>query len=217
MRTIVVILSLFLVVAGLGCAALSTYITPAEIDRPAVAYVVENGMGQTDEYDGYPSVFKAERLKKAVDNTHVTVQFKLRQLMQSDDLAYGIHKNVVANNVEVGMQREEMLFGEKGLLSLGLSMAGFGTLTGFLGLMRKRPGDITSAEYEQALSQARGETVEELSAKQKQLVQVVQGVQRFINTWKDTGVTDELKTCLNFTQDTNTQIAVASVKKELNL
>jgi hypothetical protein len=138
--------------------------------------------------------------------------------MQFDGLEYSIHKSVVANNVEVGMQREEMLFGEKGLLSLGLSMAGFGTLTGFLGLMRKRPGDITSAEYEQALAQAQGKTVEELSVKQRQFVQLVQGINAYITALpKDDPNRLVIKTALSMTQDTDTQIAVQTVKKELNL
>jgi len=219
MKTLIVVLSLLMVVSGLGCAALSHYVTPAEIDQGAVEYVVNSGTGHVEDYAGYPNLVKANALEKDVDVAHTIVQFRLQQHMEEDSLEYSIHKDVVANNVKMGLQREEMLFGQKGLLSLGLSMAGFGTLTGFVGLMRKRPGDVTQVEAEQAITQATGKTMEELTAKQKQFVQVVKGVREFMETYKNTTdnkeavMIKELKTTCDKAQDASTQVAVVEAKK----
>jgi len=216
MRTIVIIMSLFLMLAGLGCAALSEFVTPAGIDRNAVRYVDSSGVADANDYRGYPNLLKAGRLKKDVDAAHDTIQLDLAQQVQKDNLEYGIHTDTTSRNLVVAQQREETLFGETGLLSLGMSMAGIGTLTGFLGLMRKRPGDVTTVEMEQALAQATGKSVEDLSVKQRQFTQVIQGIEKFT----DSITSDEwnrFKDVMNQAQDTDTQIAVQSIKKELNL
>lgn len=211
--TIIVILSLILIAGGIGCAALSNYVTPAEIDRGAVEYVVAADVAESEDYGGYPNLVKANKLKEDVDIAHTVNQFDLQHLLQKDTLDYSIHKDVVATNVVVSQQREEMLFGETGLLSLGLSMAGMGTLTGFLGLMRKRPGDVTSAELQQTVAEATGSTFEELDEKQTQFVQLVSGVSKFMETLKDSpAVLASMKHIFNETQDTETQIAVSEVK-----
>ena len=199
-------------ITGLGCAALSQYVTPAEIDHDAVAYAHRADTAQLADYEGYPNMAKAERLKKDVDAAHSTVQLDLTQQMQSDDLEYSIHKDVVSNNLIVAQQREEILFGETGLLSLGLSMAGFGAFTGLIGLARKRPGDITAPEMEQALATATGQTAAELSIREKQFVQLVNGVQEFMDNQPDVGPQTRLKAAMNKHQDTDTRAAVAVVK-----
>lgn len=216
-RTIVVMLSLMLIATGIGCVAVSRHATPASIDQKAVWYVSSAGVAEPNDFKGYPNLVKAERLEKGVDSAHDVIQLELEQKIQRDNLEYSIHKDVTANNRLVGEQREEMLFGEKGLLSLGLSLAGFGTLTGFVGLMRKRPGDVTSQEVEQVVSQATGKTAAELSEKEKQLIEVVKGVQKFIDTYKDKEpeAVTSLKELSNKAQDTSTQVAVAKIKKEI--
>lgn len=222
MRGLVVVLSLMLITIGVGCVALSTRITPANNNEKAIAYVVESGIADANDFKAwYPNLEIAEKLKKAVDDAYEVKIQELQQKMEREDLTYSIHKDVVANDSKAGRDREELLFGEKGLASLGLSMMGFGTLTGFVGLMRKRPGDVTSQEMEQVVAQTVGTTANELSEKEKQLVEVVKGVQKFINTYRDTTDNKEavmiktLKELSSKAQDISTQVAVAKIKKEV--
>lgn len=216
MKTLIITLSLILIAGGMGCAAFSHYVTPAEIDQDAVNYAVAADVADPVDYDGYPNMVKAERLKKDVDAAHNVIQLDLTQQMQTDSLTYSIHKDVVSSNLAIAQQREETLFGETGLLSLGLSMLGAGGFAGLLGLSRKRPGDITKPEMEQAVAQATGRTVEELSIRDKQFVQLVKGVQAFMENpvaQSSPVVVDALKVQMNIAQDKDTQAAVAVVKK----
>lgn len=220
MKTVMVVVSLMLIMLGIGCAALSHYVTYAEIDQDAVEYAIKAGVADVNDYDDFwTNIVTAERLKRDIDGGHKVVQLNLRQLIQIDDLEYSIHKDTVSNDLAIAYQREELLFGETGLLSLGLSMAGFGGLTGLLGLMRKRPGDITSPEMEQAITTATGKTSAELSVKEKQFVQLVQGIKIFMDKYKDSKlakdiiVMEALKVAMNTKQDMDTQAAVAVVKK----
>ena len=212
MKTILVLLSIALMTVGLGCAALSSYVTPAEIDPDAVEYIVNNGDGHIEDYKGWPwpNLLMANKLNEGLDDSHEMTQFQLRQHMEDDSLRYSQHKDVVASNLVMAQQREEMLFGETGLLSLGLSMAGMGGFAGLLGLMRKRPGDITPPEMESALATATGKTTAELSAKEKQFIQLVKGVQSFMDT-NHTAV-PSLKFAMDSAQDESTRAAVAVVK-----
>ena len=216
MKTLIVIASIMLMVVGLGCAALSSYVTPAEVDQNALRYAINAGVAELSNYDAwYPNLAEVKRLAGDVDSAHNTIQLSLQQQAQKDDLDYSIHKDVVSTNLVTANQREEILFGETGLMSLGLSMAGFGGLTGLLGLMRKRPGDITRPEMEQALATATGKTTEELLVKEKQMIQLVNGVQAYRNSLTDGGggSMTQLKSCMNSAQDKDTQAAVAVIKK----
>lgn len=220
MKKLMVIVSLVLIVLGLGCTAMSHYVTYAEVDRDAVEYAVDAGVADINDYDSWwPNLVMVERLGGDVDDGHKIIQLNLKQLIQKDDLKYSIHKDTVSADLAIALERENLLFGETGLLSLGLSMVGFGGLTGLLGLMRKRPGDITAPEMEQALASATGKTSAELSIRDKQFVQLVKGVQVFIDDYKnstnnkDIVMLKALKAALVAKQDVDTQTAVAVVKK----
>ena len=220
MKKLLVLVSLVCIMLGMGCVAASQLLTYANIDQDAVDYAVVAGVADVNDYDSWwPNIVMVERLEKDVDAGHNVIQLHLEQLIQKDNLTYSIHKDVVANDKAVSLQREKLLFGDTGLLSMGLSMMGFGSLTGLLGLMRKRPGDITTPEMESALASATGKTSAELSAKEKQFVQLVKGIQVFMDEYKDTNDNKEavmlkaLKTALNAKQDADTQAAVAVVKK----
>jgi hypothetical protein len=223
---IIAICSVILLATGLGCAALSHYVTPAPISKDAVNYAVKAGVADPNSYRGYPNLVKAIKLQTDTDSAHSVIQLDLQQKIQKDNLEYAIHKDVVASNVVAGQNLEETLFGETGLLTLGLSLAGFGTLTGLIGLMRKRPGDVTKDELTQAIALTEGKSAEELSAKEKQFIEVVSGVKKFMDYYKSQPSTDSpqifaqdvvsvLKDIFDKTQDTNTQIAVSTVKKSL--
>lgn len=214
LRTIVVIISMMMVLAGLGCATLSHLITPAEVNQNALQYAVDAGVADQNDYDAwYPNLDEATRLKIDVDSAHILNREELQHLIEKDNTQHGIHQKVTTSNYATAVQREEILFGETGLLSLGLSMAGFGSLTGLLGLTRKRPGDITAPEMEQALATATGKTSAELSVKEKQFVQVIKGVQSFIDSGPAGSDVALLKSELMAAQDKDTEAAVAVVKK----
>lgn len=221
LRTIIIILSLIMVVAGISCTIVSQQATPAEVDQKALQYVVEAGVADFNDYDAwYPNMAEAVRLIEDVDAAYSINQLIIQQVAEKNDLAYSIHTKTTRNNFKIAQQREETLFGENGLLSMGLSMLGIGGMGGMLGLMRKRPGDITKPEMEQALATATGKTSTELSAKEKQFVQVIKGVQNFIDNYRSAQSSDtegvmisDLKESCNVAQDKDTQAAVASVKK----
>jgi hypothetical protein len=217
-RAIVVMLSLVMIVAGVGCVAVSKWATPATVDQAAVKYVVDAGVASASDYAGWANLLKALKLERDVETTYALIMLELEQLIQSEELNYSIHKDVTSRNRTVAQESEEMLFGEKGLLSMGLGLAGMGTLTGVLGLMRKRPQDLTPEEVKAAIAQATGDTNIALTLKEKQFVDVVKGVQGFLDEYKDTTdnkaavIIKALKTQLSKFQDTSTQVAVAQVK-----
>ena len=215
-------LSLLLISAGVGCVAVSSKFTPTEVNEKAKRYAIDSGVADVNDFDAWwPNLHTALKLKKAVNVAHKVNIQKLQQAVAQEDLRYSIHTDVVSTDVKVGQSREELLFGEKGLLSLGLSMAGFGTLTGFVGLARKRPGDVTPQELGLAVDQAVGKTNGNLTEKEKQFVEVVKGVQKFIDTYRDTTnnkeavMVNNLKELCSKAQDTSTQVAVATIKKQL--
>jgi len=131
----------------------------------------------------------------------------LEQLQEKNSLDYSLLNDVVVKNLEVANAREEMLFSETGLLSMGLGLAGFGGLGGLLGLMRKRPGDWTKDEVDNALADANIETTK----KESQIYELVKGVQEFINAGKG----EELKSVLAKNQSADTKKTVATIKATL--
>ena len=215
MKTLIVLLSLVLIATGLGCVALSGLITPADVDQRALQYAINAGVADHNDYNAwYPNLDEATRLKEDVDSANVVKQQKLRHLMEKDTTEHGIHRKVTTYNLTTAKQREEILFGEAGLLPLGLSMLGAGGFAGLLGLMRKRPGDVTAPEMEQALATVKGKATDELSTKEKQFVQLVKGVQAFMDIpGMGAGEIASLKTTMNEAQDKDTQAAVTVIKK----
>lgn len=214
-NTIVIIFSILLVVSGLGCMALSSYLTPAEINERAVKYVVDSEIANTEDYEGYGNLYKANKLTNDVDSAHKTIQFDFRQQMDKDDIDYSMHRGVVQSNEQVAVEREQLLFGETGLLSMGLSMLGVGGLGGVIGLLRRKPGDWSPEEVETTLTETRGKIANELSAKDKQIIQLVQSVSALMKTFNLDK--EKVKPVLNSVQDGDVQVAVATVKKELGI
>jgi hypothetical protein len=218
MKTVFVVLCLAVTAAGIGCASFSEWITPAQIDRQAVAYVVGAGVAEPNEFRGYPNLAKAGALAGKVDAAHQVNQLALQQQLQQDELDYGLLRDTVAASLASAQKWEETMFGEKGLLTMGLGMLGAGSLAGFVGLMRRRPGDVTSAELSDAVAQATGQSAEVVAAKTKQFAQLVQSVDAIIGNFGELPETvKNLKKLMDGIQDTDTQIAVQAVKKELNL
>jgi hypothetical protein len=200
---------------GIGCAALSELVTPAVVDQKAVAYASSAGVADANDFAGYPNLEKAIRLEIAVGAAYEVKSLALAQMAEKNELDYGILKGAVANNLKTARDREEKLFGKTGLLSTGLTALGFGTLTGVLGLMRKRPGDVTPQEMESVVAEVKGEVTD----KDRQIIELVKGVQTFINKYRDdptSGVDVELKAMLGAAQSPDTKKAVAAIKTTLS-
>lgn len=224
------VIGLIMMMTGLGCVALSSYLTPADIDPTAVKYVTDTGVSEKGKYAGYPNLYKAELLKEDVEKAYKLNQFELQKAAEKNDLDYSICKDASVARYTEAIEREEALFGTTGLLSTGLTAAGFGMFTGLLGLARKRPGDITSQEMNAAIAQATGETEETIAAKTKQFTEVVKSVEKFKgildNTANSSSNTEvkvadlilqlkkDMKDIFNSTQDTDTQVAVATTLKQ---
>ncbi len=216
MKKLLSALSIILIAFAVGCVALSESLTPATIDQRAVEYVVESGVAQPEEFAGYGNLHKARRLEALVTAAHQTNQFAFQKLSEGDLLTYTQLNQIAVHNRQQAAALEASIFSGEGLLPLLAGMAGAGTLTGLIGLMRKRPGDITPEEMEQAIADVKGKTVEELTEKDKQILELVQSVAAIFKNL-DTAKQQEIKTVLNGIQDTSTQNAVDALKNQYNI
>jgi hypothetical protein len=147
-----IIASLLAMTTLLGCVAFSKAITPATLDNNAIAYTGN----PPDEYRSFiwPNLADVEKLSADVDSTHQLNTLAWQQKIDTDKLKYSQIKAVVAKNRQLASQLEQNLFGDQGMLTIGLSALGFGLPAGLLGLMRKRPQDITPEEFKTALIEA---------------------------------------------------------------
>lgn len=217
-KNLMVVFCTVVMLGGLGCAAVSHYLTPTSVDEGGVDYVVERGGGDPNDYKSWlwPNLVDAQKLDRDLDLAHDKEQLRLRQLMDTDDQEYAGHKGVSTSNVTSGIQREGFLFGEKGILSMGLALLGVGGASGILGLMRKRPQDITRADFDKALASTKEESHLTLAEKEKHLTQLVKGIQKYMGTLNsDNGNLSQLKTILNETQDDDTRLAVKKIKQTI--
>lgn len=215
------IVASILIAGGIGCAALSNLVTPATIDKGAVKYAAAAGVIDANDFKGYANLDKAVRLKAAVDAAFKVKDLALNQMIEKNKLDYAQLSNVANSNMQLAQAREKQLFGPTGLLTMGLSLLGVGGLGGVIGLARKRPGDITPQEMEAALADVKGE----VTAKDQQFLELVKGVQLFLNAHKvavsndgpnpskvDDAIAVELKKALDGVQSVTTRQAVAAVK-----
>jgi hypothetical protein len=214
-RKILMVMCLLLVAGGLGCAALSHVVTPAPVNEKAIEYVVDARVADANEFAGYANLDKAFRLQQAVERAHEVNVQELQQYMENENLHYSHMSGATKQDVDTGVAREEILFGPKGLATLGLTMAGFGGFTGLLGLMRKRPGDITRDEFQNAVNTLATENIQDVEVSEKHLRDVVKGVGKFMETYPDTPIIKEFKDILDGTQDSDTKVAVQIIKKNL--
>ncbi len=206
------ILCVLILGVGIGCASLSEYLAPAAIDQQAVEYAASAGVAEPNDFAGYANLEKAIRLETAVASAYEVKALALTQMQEKNKLDYEILRGVVATNSAAARDRETQLFGETGLLSLGMTALGFGGLTGLLGLMRKRPGDITTQEMEQAVASIKGE----VTTKDKQIIEIVKGVQKFLDKNPKGSISgDELRACLGEAESMDTKQTVAVAKAGL--
>jgi hypothetical protein len=202
--------------AGCGMVALSEFVTPGDLDQQAVDFVVEAGVADANDYTGYRNLAKVRRLEADVDAAYEKQMQIIEHQAEELGLEYGRLKKVTVKNRKNAEIREETWFGEGGALSSVLALAGVGGLSGFLGIMRKRPGDVSRAEMETALAEA-GVDVGE---RERQMFQIIQGVQKFKDDSRKNGpkqvtlteAVDLLGDYLDRATDTDTKVEIAALK-----
>jgi hypothetical protein len=211
------LLSVLLLTAGIGCMSLSEWLTPGEIDRMSVDYVVDAGLAEPNDFVGYANLFKVRKLDRLLPMAYSIKVQAIEQLAENNNLDYRICTGVSTTNLQRSETREEAWFGETGLLGALLPALGLGGIGGLAGLMMKRPGDITKKEYDDALADADIVTEE----RGEQLWQVVQGVKKFMATYDtvtpdsaESELVENLKTCLKGTTDTATRKVIKDLKTQ---
>lgn len=204
-KLFILILSVLAIAGAFGCSALSHYITPAEIDQRAVDYADAAGVIDVNDFEGYANLDKAIKLETAVTSAYQVKQLSLEQLAEKNNLTFSQLQSVTQTNRIEAFKKEEKLFGEKGLLTLGLSLIGGGSFAGLIGLMRKRPGDITPEQLNNAIDF----TEQELANEKRSLGELVQGIQAFFDSDKpkDAEILKEMLTVAT-SPETKKKIAV---------
>lgn len=213
-QTVTVLLITAAMVVGVGCAAMSEYVTPASIDRNAVDKAVSAGLADPGDYDGYANLHKARRLKVQVAAAHEIIMLGIEQRAQEEQLDDNILRGIMERSVSDAQELEAAIFDPTtGLLAAGLGVLGV-SAGGLIGLMRKRPNDWEPAEVDAALA----EVNLELDAKQRQFVEVVKQVQQFKDSAKKTddpdlvGAVELLSSFLRSqSKDTSAAVAIAKV------
>jgi hypothetical protein len=207
-KAFVIAVSLLMVAGSIGCVALSEYVTPADIDQGAVAYATRAGVVEPNDFAGYPNLYKAGMLARAVDDAHAQNQLTMQQSIDKDALNYAQLNDAVRANVVQARQQEELLFGEKGILALGAGLLGAGAFTGILTLMRSR--SVTAEQVKQAIA---GKNAV-LNEQEGQFVELVKAIQKFREQYSGSPA-NELTKLLSAGQSATTKEHVAIIKANL--
>ncbi len=208
-KILTVCFSLVMLISAVGCVAVSKVATLSKLDPMAVDYVVSSGIADANDFKPalYPNLAMAEDLARKVEIAHTINQNAYQQLIETDNLDYGIAKDVAMFNVEQSRKLEEQLFGETGLVSIGLTAMGVAPLAGLVGLLRKRPQDFTPED----VAKIRDELDEAGIVSSRAFDETVAAIEKF-----KTVATPEnwamLKAALNAQQSSDTKAMVAQSK-----
>lgn len=212
-KNIIAYILLAVVLIGSGCiGTVSEHLTPGRCDNDVVDYVVDAGIGCAEDYQGflYPSLAELKRLSADLDAAIAVTNQELIHLAEQKQLQAKILKGVVSNDVEIAVAREEFIFDPTtGALAIGMSLIGIGA-GGYLGLMRKRPQDITPVEMEKALGEVKGEVIN----KDRQFLQLVASVKNVIEAQPGVDQAD-MKKLLKAGQLPDTRVAVKQALGQL--
>ncbi len=212
-RTLAYLLLVVVVVAGCGMATMSEELTWGRVDTDVVAYNEEAGTGTAADYKGlfYPSLASVRLLHKDFKAAVVVTKQELRHLVEQKNLQADILGGVVAGDEKVAAAREDFLFNPTtGVLAIGLGLIGMGG-AGYLGLMRKRPKDITPADMEAALVTVKGE----LDEQDRSIIQLVAGIKNVLADQPTDMDREAMKKILDATQtapETKTAVKQALAK-----
>lgn len=214
-KKLFIVVTLLMIIAAVGCYSVEEYITPGSLNSKAVALVVEMGVADVNEFAGYANLAKARKLQTYVQSAYDLDMLAIEQLREKRQLTWNQVRGIVNRDVTTSEAKGEALFGEKGIITSVLALAGFGGLTGAVGLMRKRPGDITKTNFDTAMAQAGVQ----LNDKERQMVEIVAGVQEFFDKYKkapegskELVLYDDLRTFLSKATSSDTKQAIAVAK-----
>lgn len=179
MKKVIAYILLAIVLVGSGCiGTVSEHLTPGRCDPDVIAYNEAAGTGRAEDYKSflYPSLADLKRLTTDLDAAIALTEQELIHLAEQKQLQAKILKGVVGNDIEIAIAREEFLFNPTtGALAMGLTLLGVGA-SGYLGLMRKRPQDVTPADLEKAVGEVKGE----VTNKDRQIIQLVASIKNVI-------------------------------------
>jgi len=213
LSTVLVVAVVAVMVIGVGCAALSDYVTPATIDQRAVDYVVKAQVADANDFGGYANLCKARKLEIQVKAAHEVNMLALEYAVNGEKLTADLLNGIVARNRVEATELEAAIFDPAtGLLAAGLGVFGL-SAGGLLGLFRKRPGDWEPTKVEAALA----EVGVKVSEKDRQFAEVVKNVQQFKAACKKSGDPNllgavELLKSFLVTQSGGTATAVTTAK-----
>lgn len=197
---------LAVILIGSGCiGTISEHLTPGRIDSDVVAYNEAAETGKAEDYKGflYPSLADLKLLSADLDAAIALTEQEIIHLAEQKQLQAKILKGVVTTDVEIAVAREEFLFNPTtGAVAMGLSILGVGA-GGYLGLMRKRPQDVTPVEMERALGEVKGE----VDDRDRKLIQLVASVKNVIEA-QPLRAQEEMKKLLEAGQLPETRAAV---------
>ncbi len=206
---------LAVVLIGSGCiGTVSEHLTPGRCDSDVVDYVVEAGVGAAEDYKGwlYPSLAELKRLQSDLNAAIALTEQELIHLAEQKQLQAKILRGVVTNDVEIAIAREEFLFNPTtGALAIGLSLLGVAG-GGYLGLMRKRPQDVTPQDMEKALGEVKGE----VDDRDRKIINLVASMKNVIQAQAMNGDASlDIKAILKSSQSPETRIAVKQALAQL--
>lgn len=213
MKKVIAYVVLAVVVIGGGCiGTLSEELTPGHVDERVVAYNEEAGTGAAADYKGllFPSLASVKKLRTDFEAAVVVTNQELKHLAEQKQLQAKILEGVVTADFKVASAREEFLFNPTtGALAVGLSLLGVGA-GGYLGLMRKRPQDITPVEMEKALGEVKGEVTD----RDRKIIELVNSMKNVIDA-QPTEAQKEMIATLKKGQLPETRAAVKDVLAKL--
>jgi hypothetical protein len=214
MKSLLAYIVLAIVVIGSGCVGtMSESLTPARIDPKVVKYNTEAGVGDANDYRGFlfPSLATLRKLQNHFEAAVVLTNQELKHLIEQKQLQADILRGTLKNDVDVAVAREDFIFNPTtGVLALGLSLAGIGA-GGYLGLMRKRPQDITPVEMEKALVGVKGE----LDGRDRRIIDIVNSVKNVIEAQPTQAAQDSMTAMLKSAQLPETRQVVKEVLAKL--
>lgn len=212
-RIIAYLVLVLVVVGGCGMATLSEELTWGRVDSDVVAYNEEAGTGQASDYRGllYPSLASVKRLQIDFKAAVVVTKQELRHLVEQKNLQADILGRQVDGDVKIAVAREDFLFNPTtGVLAIGLGLMGMGG-AGYLGLMRKRPKDITPTDMEAALASVKGE----IDDRDRKIINLVASFKNVIDSQPAASDRAEMTKVLKAGQSPETRTAVKQALAQL--
>jgi hypothetical protein len=194
------------VVGGCAISTISQEVTPGRADKDIVAYNVAAGVGDANDYKGlfgYPSLASILRLQTDFTAAVILTDQEIQHMIEKKKLNDDILKGTVDNDVKVAVAREDFVFNPTtGVLAIGLSLAGIAG-GGYLGLMRKRPQDITPQEMETALGDVKGE----IDDRDRKIISLISSMKNVIEAQPE-DAQDKMVALLKAGQSPETRVAV---------